>query len=50
MPVLEMLMRSLGVEKAKTMLIELTDWMLGVTSGLNEDQIQELLISEHGGT
>ncbi len=38
-----------GIEKGKTMLIELTDWMLGVTSNLNEEQIQKLLISEHGG-
>lgn len=36
-------------EKAKQMLIKLTDWMVGVTSKLNDNQIQELLISEHGG-
>ncbi len=38
-----------GIEKAKLMLIELTDWMLNVTENLTKEQIQELLISEHGG-
>lgn len=38
-----------GIEKAKGMLIDLTDWMLDITSDLSEVQIQELLISEYGG-
>ncbi len=35
--------------KAKKMLIALTDWMLDVTKKLTDEQIQEMLISEHGG-
>jgi len=38
-----------GSEKAKGMLIKLTDWMLKEVSGLSDAQIQEMLISEHGG-
>lgn len=38
-----------GSQKAKVMLIKLTDWMLEEVSTLNEDQIQEMLRSEHGG-
>lgn len=38
-----------GIEKAKLMLVELTDWMLEITANLSEQQVQELLISEHGG-
>jgi len=38
-----------GKIQAKEMLIKLTDWMLKVTEGLSEEQIQELLVSEHGG-
>jgi len=38
-----------GKLQAKEMLIKLSDWMLKVTEGLSEEQIQELLISEHGG-
>ncbi|MBZ9631681.1 glycoside hydrolase family 127 protein [Salegentibacter sp. LM13S] len=38
-----------GKLQAKEMLIKLSDWMLEVTDGLSEEQIQELLISEHGG-
>ncbi|MGW1454900.1 beta-L-arabinofuranosidase domain-containing protein [Salegentibacter agarivorans] len=38
-----------GKSKAKDMLIRFSDWMLQVTSGLSEEQIQELLVSEHGG-
>lgn len=34
---------------AKEMLIELTDWFLDVTSGLSQEQIQDMLRSEHGG-
>ncbi|WP_126650607.1 glycoside hydrolase family 127 protein [Chryseobacterium aureum] len=36
-------------EKAKTMLVRLTDWMLNEVSGLSDDQIQDMLRSEHGG-
>lgn len=35
--------------QAKEMLIKLSDWMLRVTDGLSDEQIQELLVSEHGG-
>lgn len=38
-----------GVEKAKGMLVALTDWMLEITSNLTDEQIQDMLISEHGG-
>lgn len=38
-----------GSRQAKTMLIRLTDWWLGLVSQLNDDQIQEMLTSEHGG-
>jgi len=38
-----------GKEKAKIMLIKLTDWMLWEVSSLKDNQIQEMLRSEHGG-
>ena len=38
-----------GRENAKTMLIRLTDWMISEVSKLSDDQIQEMLRSEHGG-
>jgi len=38
-----------GSEKAKYMLIKLTDWCIDLVSGLSDHQIQELLKSEHGG-
>lgn len=38
-----------GNEKAKGMLVDLTDWFIGITSGLSEEQIQDMLRSEHGG-
>jgi len=38
-----------GNEKAKKMLIKLTDWMANEVSGLSDEQIQEMLKSEHGG-
>jgi DUF1680 family protein len=38
-----------GSELALTMLVELTDWMIGVTSGLSDEQMQDMLRSEHGG-
>ena len=36
-------------ELAKNMLIKYTDWMLNVIANLDENQIQTLLKSEHGG-
>lgn len=36
-------------EKAKQMLVKLCDWMINEVSGLTDAQIQEMLISEHGG-
>ena len=36
-------------EKAKKMLIKLTDWMADEVSKLSDEQIQEMLKSEHGG-
>ncbi len=36
-------------KKARKMLINFTDWMLDLTKNLSESEIQELLISEHGG-
>ena len=36
-------------EKAKKMLIRLTDWMANEVSGLSDEQIQDMLRSEHGG-
>ncbi len=38
-----------GRETARDMLVKLTDWMLRLTSGLTDSQIQDMLISEHGG-
>jgi len=38
-----------GNEKAKQMLIKLTDWCIDLTSGLSDQQVQSLLKSEHGG-
>ncbi len=38
-----------GKIQAKEMLIKFADWMLEVTKDLSEKQIQELLVSEHGG-
>ncbi|MEJ2005842.1 MAG: glycoside hydrolase family 127 protein [Cyclobacteriaceae bacterium] len=37
------------ISKAKPMLIALTDWMIDVTKDLTDEQVQEMLISEHGG-
>lgn len=36
-------------EQAKEMLIKMTDWMIDVVAGLTEEQIQDMLRSEHGG-
>ncbi|NMN37675.1 glycoside hydrolase family 127 protein [Pedobacter sp. SG918] len=38
-----------GNAKAKQMLIKLTDWCVDLVSNLSDQQIQELLKSEHGG-
>jgi len=38
-----------GNEKAKQMLIKLTNWCIDLVAGLTDQQIQELLKSEHGG-
>jgi DUF1680 family protein len=38
-----------GSELARTMLVDLTDWMAGVTAGLSDEQMQDMLRSEHGG-
>lgn len=38
-----------GNETAKTMLIAMTDWMLELTADLNDEQVQTMLNSEHGG-
>lgn len=38
-----------GSSDAKEMLVKLTDWMLNTVSSLSDDQIQEMLKSEHGG-
>src|SRR5690606_17321183 len=38
-----------GETQAKEMLIKFSDWMFDVTKDLSPKQIQELLVSEHGG-
>ncbi|MGS2739054.1 beta-L-arabinofuranosidase domain-containing protein [Sinomicrobium sp. M5D2P17] len=38
-----------GNPKAKEILVKLSDWLVDITSGLSDEQIQELLVSEHGG-
>ncbi len=38
-----------GIEKAKGMLIAFTDWMIDETEDLTDEQVQQMLISEHGG-
>ena len=38
-----------GREDAKQMLIKLTDWMIKEVSQLSDEQIQQMLRSEHGG-
>lgn len=37
------------VEQAKTMLLDLGEWMLNITANLSDEQIQQMLYSEHGG-
>ncbi len=38
-----------GKEEAKNMLVKLTDWMIGVVENLSDEQMQDMLRSEHGG-
>ncbi|WP_372775603.1 beta-L-arabinofuranosidase domain-containing protein [Mangrovibacterium sp.] len=38
-----------GSDKAKEMLIKLTDWAIHLVKDLSDDQIQDMLRSEHGG-
>ena len=38
-----------GRQEAKEMLVRLTDWMVGEVSQLSDEQIQQMLVSEHGG-
>ncbi len=38
-----------GSREAKDMLIKLTDWMMRLVSNLSDEQIQDMLRSEHGG-
>ena len=38
-----------GSDQARRMLIAFTDWMIDITYGLSDQQIQDMLRSEHGG-
>jgi hypothetical protein len=38
-----------GKQDAKDMLVKLSDWMISVVSSLSDEQIQQMLVSEHGG-
>lgn len=38
-----------GQVKAREMLIRYTDWMVAITAGLSDRQMQDMLRSEHGG-
>lgn len=38
-----------GSAQAKRMLVALTDWAHGLVAGLSDDQIQAMLVAEHGG-
>lgn len=38
-----------GSDLARQMLVKLADWMLDITSNLSDQQIQDMLRSEHGG-
>lgn len=38
-----------GNQKAKKVLVKLSDWFLGITSKLSNEQLQTILRSEHGG-
>ncbi len=41
--------RYAGSEDARAMLIALSDWALGMTAALRDEQMQQMLRSEHGG-
>ena len=41
--------RVAGNEQAKEVLVQLTDWFLDLTADLSDEQIQDMLRSEHGG-
>ncbi len=36
-------------EQARDMLVNMTDWMIEITNNLSEEQMQDMLRSEHGG-
>lgn len=38
-----------GQEQAKEMLVKLTDWMVELVANLSDEQLQQMLRSEHGG-
>lgn len=38
-----------GSDLARQMLVDFTDWMIDITSNLSDEQIQDMLRSEHGG-
>lgn len=38
-----------GIEKAKQMLIDLSDWTIELTKNLSDEQMQKMLQCEHGG-
>ena len=38
-----------GRSEAREMLVSLTDWMVRLVAGLSDEQIQKMLVSEHGG-
>jgi DUF1680 family protein len=38
-----------GNQKAKAILIKLSDWFISITNNLSDDQMQQILKSEHGG-
>jgi DUF1680 family protein len=38
-----------GNAKAKTLLLDLCNWCINLTAGLSDDQVQQMLRSEHGG-
>ena len=38
-----------GSDLARQMLVGLTDWMIDITAGLTDQQMQDMLRSEHGG-
>lgn len=38
-----------GNDLARQMLVDLTDWMIDITAGLSDAQMQDMLRSEHGG-